>query len=181
MRSSLLRRSSFFLLLGLISTASHAYARVGGTVSLPLASKEPTNLHGYQLMLNYDPDRFKWRQFNLYFDGGFSRFWVNQAHNSSINIYSMAPVVRYNFRREGLVQPFLEFSIGLSYLNQTRIDSRNLGIHFAFQDRLGIGALLGKAENFSFGVHAVHYSNAHLSSHNSGITVPLVLDLGYRF
>jgi lipid A 3-O-deacylase len=66
-------------------------------------------------------------------------------------------------------------------LNHTRLDDRNLGIHFAFQDRFGIGAFLGASDNISLGVHAVHYSNAHLSIHNSGITIPLVLDIGYRF
>jgi hypothetical protein len=66
-------------------------------------------------------------------------------------------------------------------MNQTRIENRNLGIHFSFQDRMGLGALLGGSEKFSLGVHAVHYSNSHLSAHNSGISIPLVLDIGYRF
>src|SRR3990167_6124256 len=154
----------------------------GANFSLPVITKEPSPLHGFQLMLNYDPQIYKWRQFNVYFDGGFSRFYQNQtAHNTSINIYSIAPVVRYTFKRHGPVLPYLELSIGIAYMNQTRIEDRNLGIHFAFQDRMGIGALLGGSENFSLGVHAVHYSNSHLSAHNSGITVPLVLDIGYRF
>jgi hypothetical protein len=46
---------------------------------------------------------------------------------------------------------------------------------------MGIGALLGTSENLSLGVHAVHYSNSHLSAHNSGISVPMMLDIGYRF
>jgi lipid A 3-O-deacylase len=98
-----------------------------------------------------------------------------------LNIYSVAPVVRYSFNRRGSIKPFLELSVGLSYLNHTHFEDRKLGIHFAFQDRLGVGALLGKAERFSLGVHAVHYSNAHLSGHNSGVSIPLVLDIGYRF
>ncbi len=93
----------------------------------------------------------------------------------------MAPVVRYTFRRRGPVLPFLELSIGLSYLNRTRLEDRNLGIHFAFQDRMGIGALFGKSEKLSLGIHALHYSNAHLANQNSGLTVPLMLDVGYRF
>lgn len=153
----------------------------GGTFSYDAHSKDPSNLHGYQLMLNYDPQRFKWRQFNVYFDGGFSNFWVNSGPHSTVNIYSIAPVIRYTFKRRGPVLPYLELSIGVSYMNHTRIADRNLGIHFAFQDRMGIGALLGKSEKLSLGVHAVHYSNAHLSNHNSGITVPLMLDVGYRF
>lgn len=153
----------------------------GGTFSYAAVAKDPSNLHGYQLMLNYDPQRFKWRQFNVYFDGGFSNFWVHGGPYSSVNIYSVAPVIRYTFKRRGPILPYLELSVGVSYINHTHISDRNLGIHFAFQDRMGIGALLGASEKVSVGVHAVHYSNAHLAKNNSGITVPLVLDVGYRF
>lgn len=169
------------ILLFLIPGLSTAQALYGANFSLPVSSSEPNNLHGYQFMLNYDPQRFKWRQFNVYFDGGFSHFWANTAHNSTINIYSIAPVVRYTFKRHWSLQPYLELSIGASYLNQTRIENRNLGIHFAFQDRMGVGTLIGGSERLSLGIHAVHYSNAHLSNHNQGITIPLVLDVGYRF
>jgi hypothetical protein len=154
----------------------------GANISLPVISKEPDSLTGYQLMLNYDPQRFQWRQFNVYFDGGFSHFSQNRTpHHTAISIFSIAPVVRYTFRKRGPVLPYLELSVGIAYLNQTRIENRNLGIHFAFQDRVGIGALLGGSEKVSLGVHVLHYSNSHLSAHNSGISIPLVFDVGYRF
>jgi len=153
----------------------------GASLSVPAVTSEPSTLHGYQLMLNYDPQRFQWRQFNIYFDGGFSHFTTDTAYQSAINIYSIAPVVRYTFKKHGPFLPFLEFSIGLAYLNHTRFENRNLGMHFAFQDRLGIGTLLGGSNQLSVGVHALHYSNAHLASHNAGITMPVVLDVGYRF
>lgn len=161
---------------------SFAQPYYGFNLSLPLVDKEPPQLRGFQTMLNYDPQSIQWRKFNVYFDGGFTHFSQNSTpYHSSINIYSIAPVIRYSFRQHGPVSPYLELSIGLSYLNETRFQDRNLGIHFAFQDRMGIGALLGYSNQFSLGMHAVHYSNAHLSAHNSGITVPLELDIGYRF
>lgn len=164
------------------SLASLAAPYYGGNFSYALVTKEPPTLNGYQMMLDYDPQKYKWRRFNVYFDGGFSHFWITSTpYNTVVNIYSIAPVVRYTFKKRGPIYPFLELSIGLSYLSRTRFDDRNLGIHFAFQDRMGIGALFGTAKQISFGIHAVHYSNAHLSNHNSGITVPLVLDVGYRF
>ena len=167
------------LMLPHLSFATPYY---GATFSYAASAHEPSQLHGYQVMLNYDPQQFQWRKFNIYFDGGFSHFWVNNTpYYTTVNIYSVAPVIRYTFKKRGPVLPFLELSIGLAYLNHTHIENRNLGIHFSFQDRMGIGALLGASENVSIGVHAVHYSNARLSSHNSGITIPLVLDLGYRF
>lgn len=154
----------------------------GATFSYGLIGREPDTIHGFQLMASYDPDRYHWRQFNVYFDGGYSHFWItNTAYYSSLNVYAIAPVVRYTFKRHGFVLPYLELSIGLSYLSQTHLDDRNLGIHFAFQDRMGVGSFIGRSEKFTLGIHAVHYSNAHLSDHNSGITMPLVLDIGYRF
>ena len=175
-------RKYAFIALLLLPGICPATAYYGANFSLPVISKEPTPLYGYQFMLNYDPQRFQWRQFNIYFDGGFSHFYQNQTpYYSTINIYSIAPVVRYTFKKHGPLHPYLELSVGFAYLNHTHIEKRNLGIHFAFQDRMGIGALLGASENISFGVHALHYSNSHLSSHNSGISIPLVFDIGYRF
>jgi hypothetical protein len=169
----------FLVLFPLITSASPPY--YGALFSYVAIPKEPTYLHGYQLMLNYDPQKFKWRKFNIYFDGGFSHFWVtNTPYYTTVNAYSIAPVIRYTFNKHGPVLPFLELSIGLAYLNHTRLDDRNLGMHFSFQDRAGIGALLGN-EKLSIGIQAEHYSNAHLAGHNSGITAPLVLNIGYRF
>jgi hypothetical protein len=172
---------TIMLVLMLPSVASAA-PYYGATLSYAAVTKEPPALHGYQLMFNYDPQQFMWRRFNIYFDGGFSHFWItNTPYYTTVNIYSLAPVIRYTFKRRGPVLPYLEISIGVAYLNHTHLDDRNLGIHFAFQDRMGIGVFLGKSDQFSVGIHALHYSNAHLSNHNSGITVPVMLDLGYRF
>jgi hypothetical protein len=173
---------ALFITLFIMSNLSVASPYYGTSFSIPIITNEPPSLHGYQLMLNYDPNRFKWRQFNIYFDGGISHLWINNtSYYTTLNIYSVAPIVRYSFKKRGHFLPYLELSIGLSYLNHTRLDDRNFGIHFSFQDRMGIGALLGASEQLSVGIHAVHYSNAHLSNHNSGITMPLVLDVGYRF
>src|SRR5690606_22188950 len=99
---------------------------------------------------------------------------------TTLNIYSLAPVIRYTFNRHSYFRPYLDISIGIAYLNHTRFEDRNLGMHFSFQDRMGVGTYIGASEQFSVGVHAVHYSNAHLADHNSGVTVPLALDIGYR-
>jgi Lipid A 3-O-deacylase (PagL) len=177
-----LRHIVFAAALLAASNASFAEPHYGADLSVPVISTEPDNLRGFQLMFNYDPDRYKWRQFNVYVDGGFSHFYLSDyPHHAAINIYSVAPVVRYTFKRHGPLLPYLELSIGFAYLNQTRIENRNLGIHFSFQDRMGIGTLLGMNEKLSLGVHVLHYSNSRLSSHNSGISIPLVFDIGYRF
>lgn len=169
--------ASLFLLIPLLSKATPFY---GVNLSYPAFAKTPENLHGIQGFASYDPGNIRWKQLNVYFDAGVSQFWINRLpYYTTLTIYSIAPIVRYTFSKTKYLTPFAELSVGLSYLNHTRLDSRNLGIHFAFQDRLGVGALFG--ERFSVGLHALHYSNAHLSSHNSGITIPLVIDIGYRF
>lgn len=166
----------------LFNTLTFASPYYGVQFSYPTAETVPPYLHGYQFMFSYDPQRIQWRQFNVYFDGGFSHFWItSRPYYRNINIYSFAPVIHYTFKRRGPILPYLEFSIGIAYLNRTHLDDRNLGMHFAFQDRFGIGAFLGASERFFVGIHTVHYSNAGLSENNSGITAPLVIDIGYRF
>lgn len=172
-------RQTLFALLGTLPGMIVA-SPYGANFSYPLYSKEPEGLRGFQIMLNYHPKRYVWQKTQVYFDAGYSHFSSHEKpYYSTISIYSMAPVLRFNLRQQGPILPYLEVSIGLAYLNHTHIDSRNLGIHFAFQDRLGLGLALGA--QFSVGMHLLHYSNAHLSSHNSGITVPVDLDIGYRF
>jgi len=154
----------------------------GGTFSFVQVAKEPPSLHGYQFLLSYDPQCFQWRQFNLYFDGGISHLWItNRPYYTALNIYSLSPVVRYTFKKRGPISPYLELSIGLAYLNHTHLDDRNFGMHPAFQDRIGIGFYLGSKQQFSLGIHTMHVSNAHLSYYNSGITIPMEIDIGYRY
>lgn len=154
----------------------------GMSFSYAFYSKEPTHLNGPQLLLNYHPQRFQWSSFNLYFDGGIAYFWrSNTDQNPNITLLTLAPVIRYNFNQLYTLLPYADLSIGLTYLNHTRIYDRKLGIHFAFQDRAGFGVWLGSKHQYSIGLHIVHYSNARLSTHNSGITIPFMLDVGYRF
>jgi hypothetical protein len=154
----------------------------GATASLPLLAKEPLEVHGYQFMLTFDPEKFQWRSFNVFFDGGVSYFWIpKKTFYHSLTILSAAPVVRYRFKPRGPITPYLDVSVGVAYLNHRYFDDRELGLHFAFQDRFGIGILFGKCDQFSLGIHSVHYSNANLGEDNSGVTVPILLDFGFRF
>lgn len=171
--------AAIFVFLPALAAATPYY---GATASVALENKEPPHLRGYTFTLFYDPQRFQWRKFNVYFDLAFAHFWDTQtAYYSSVSIIALSPVIRYTFRRRGPILTYLELSIGASYINHTRFEERNLGIHYQFQDRMGIGVLVGPQDKISIGLHAVHYSNAHIADHNGGITVPLMLDVGYRF
>lgn len=155
----------------------------GISISVPVITKDPENLHGISASVWYDPETLVWRQFHLYFDLVGAHYWVSGADTAyhDINIIAVSPVVRYLFKEHFNVTPYLEFSIGPSYLSNTRFANRNLGMHFSFQDRGGLGITMGKKQQFSLGMHIVHYSNGSLSSNNSGITIPLLLDASYKF
>ncbi len=175
---------NYYLLIIILyySSSSFAAPYYGANFSYAAVTKEPPSLNGYQIMLTYDPQSIQWREINLYFDGGFTHLWItNQPYYTAVSIYSIAPVARFTLYQRGFVSTYLDLSIGASYLNHTHLDSRNLGIHYAFQDRIGLGLLIGQKQQVTIGFHAIHYSNARLSQHNSGITVPLMLDIGYRF
>lgn len=171
----------FFILLLSPSTYALPY-HYSANVAAIIFSKEPAHFNGWQARLSYYPDKLTWPSLRLFFDGGFSYFRLtkNRPHRT-IQIYAIAPVLRYYFKRESIFLPFVDASIGFAYLNRTRFDNRNLGMNFSFQDRIGLGALLGNRNQFSLTIYAIHYSNGSLSSHNSGITAPLMIDFGYHF
>lgn len=182
MRTRRLRLCAIFLACSLITPPAFAWSE-GITLSVPVITKDPENLHGINFGVWYNPETLVWRQFNVYFDLIGAHYWVNGPGTPyhDINILAVSPVVRYLFKTHYGFRPFFELSIGLSYLSNTRFANSNQGMHFAFQDRGGLGVLMGAKEQFSLGVHAVHYSNASLSSHNSGITIPMMVDVGYKF
>lgn len=188
MTQVLIRRLMLLLLTGILWLQS-AYANasaVGINLTYPIIASEPENLHGYRISLNYQPERFTWSYIKIYFDGSFGHWWDNTSSmdaptNSSLNIYSIAPVMRLFYQNNTIITPFLDLSIGFSYLSETRIYKRNLGMHFSFQDQAAIGAIFGKEHQFLISFGALHYSNGSLCSRNSGMTVPLFINAGYRF
>ena len=174
-------------LFGLFSCFSSAfaaidYSKMGGSFYYALITQDPENLHGYRAALWYEPKSLVWPHTHIYFDAGIGHWWVHNAtKHPSLNIYSASPVLRYYFKDHTYFYPFLELSIGVAYLSQTYINHNNLGMHFAFQDRFGIGTLLGKEKRVAVALSAMHYSNASMSKWNAGMTIPLLLDVEYRF
>lgn len=152
------------------------------TFTYPLAPEVPNDLHGYRFAVGYQPKALIWEKVRIYFDLSFGHWWVPGANvNQSISIYALAPMIRYYVIKESFISPFIEFSVGPAYTTRTRIDSRNLGMHFTFQDQLGVGFAFGKEQKLAVSLSALHYSNASTCAHNSGITVPLLLNINYLF
>ncbi len=94
---------------------------------------------------------------------------------------TIAAVIRFNRALSTRVGwPYVELGIGLSLLTKKEIGGRNLGMHFQFEDRFGIGVRFGENREYDVGYKAVHFSNAYLGSANHGINLHL-LTIGYWF
>lgn len=94
---------------------------------------------------------------------------------------AVAAVIRFNRALSTRIGwPYVELGIGLSLLTKKEIGGRNLGMHFQFEDRFGIGVRFGENREYDLGYKAVHFSNAYLGSANHGINLHL-LTIGYWF
>jgi lipid A 3-O-deacylase len=178
----LLKRILFCSALLFSMNTFAAGLQFGVTLPIIVNGKDPDGVHGYHAMAWYQPESLIWPKVDVYFTAGYGYYWAHGAtHHRSLDILAVAPVLRYYFAKTTYVDPYAELSIGPSYLSQTRFDDRNLGMHFAFQDIIGLGALLGKEKRLNISLSAMHYSNGSLCSMNAGITMPLMLNIGYKF
>ncbi len=168
--------------IGLLSTATHAAPSYGVNFSYVGVAKDPNNLHGYRVSFLYQPQSWIWNKWRVFIDTSAGHWWVNSSDPYHMtNIYSVAPVLRYYIIDGAFVSPFLDASIGASYADRTHINDKNLGIHFVFQDQIGIGAAFGKDKNLTASITTMHYSNGSLSKINSGMTIPVMLNMAYWF
>lgn len=71
--------------------------------------------------------------------------------------------------------------MGGAYLSNSYFGGRNLGSTLEFQDMGGVGLAFGAKKQFYLTVQSLHYSNANISSHNSGFSVPCLMTIGYNF
>jgi hypothetical protein len=177
-----LLKKLFTITFLLFSTTAYAADHYSITFPIVLYSVDPEKAHDYRAVVSYKPQKFDWGRFNLYFSATAGHWWQNSVpQGTTINIFAIAPVFRYYINKTALFSPYLEASVGPGYMNHTRFGKRNLGIHYTFQDEITLGGLFGKDKGVYIALSALHYSNGKLSSHNSGITIPVMLNLGYQF
>lgn len=98
-----------------------------------------------------------------------------------LTVSAVAAVVRLE-RKEKIKWgwPYLEIGFGLSLLNQKEFGARELGTHFQFEDRLGVGLRFGENREYDLSYKAIHFSNAYIGSYNHGINLHLI-SFGYWF
>lgn len=102
--------------------------------------------------------------------------------HTNLTAYAVTPVFRIT-RNEpfGLnLWPYAELGIGLSWLSESEIGGRTLGLHGQFEDRMGIGVRFGEHHNKDLTLRFMHFSNGFLGADNSGFNV-YYLNLGYFF
>ena len=177
---------SFVLLAGWFGVVHGAIAfglQFGVTAPIIMKAKDPEGVYGYRGIVTAQPEAWIWPKASVYLAGSFGHWWVHGATtNRSLSIYAIAPVLRYYLKKSPTFSPYVEASIGASWMTKTYLgDRHNLGMHYAFQDEVGIGMAYGKAQQWYATLSALHYSNGSMASHNSGITIPAILSLGYRF
>lgn len=173
---------SFFYFISSCAFSAAPALPYGINFSYAVIGQSPTDLHGYRASFLYEPPNWMWTHVQIFIDTGFGHWWVSNAPRyGSLNIYSIAPVLRYFFKDYHYFIPYLDLSIGPSYLTKTHIDDHNLGIHYAFQDQVGFGAAFGAERRVTIDVSALHYSNGSMSHMNAGMNIPLMLNMSYRF
>lgn len=101
-----------------------------------------------------------------YWDVGYS--WWEGDLTSDNHTLSLSPVFVYEFAGERL-RPFIEAGVGLAVFADTRVEDRDMGSMFQFEDRIGVGLRFGQGH--TLGLRAIHYSNAGLKNPNDGVEV----------
>ena len=96
-----------------------------------------------------------------------------EPSNSHAVIISASPVLRIPFKL--FVPIYVDFGIGIAHLSNKLIANRDLGSIWVFEDRLGIGALLGSKQSLEIGYRFLHYSNAYLAQKNQGLNLHLMI------
>jgi len=73
---------------------------------------------------------------------------------------SFASVFVYELKRFSTgIRPYIDYSLGLVYVSETKIGDNNLGIHMQFDNRLGLGLRFGPDELHDLGASLRHVSN----------------------
>ena len=141
---------------------------------------------GFRATFSYTQENFWWHNFQLLFESSAAYYHSTDAplednYSDNLWVFAAAPVFRYHFLPGHAVDLYADISAGPGYLSTTRFESRNLGMHYTFQDMAGIGTLFGKTHQYSAGVRIIHYSNGGLSEHNRGFTIPVIAAFSYSF
>lgn len=146
---------------------------------------EDRYLHNNRVALSAD-----WKKVlidNSYFTiTGHSEFMVNRwysTNKSSQNqdgyIYALTPIFTYTSKdiKVSDYNLYMEFGIGLAYMDNSMVEDREKSTQFQFADSIGVGF---KSSKYQIGYRFTHISNLNIQTPNPSIDFHQIMVL-YRF
>ncbi len=112
---------------------------------------------------------------------GYSYVFTDATHHEDVHMFSVLPALRYNLKQRGNFSPFLEVTIGPSYMSDNQLGDREQGSRFIFNDFFTIGTRWGEKQEWEFSYSWRHISNGNLSEPNPGWDIPFTLHVSKRF
>ncbi len=124
--------------------------------------------------------RWLWEASGAYWESDGDPTYPNSPHY--MTVWSTGPQLRLMRAQAyaNTIQPYWELGIGATWISKKEMSGRQLGIHYQFEDRLGFGARFGQAQQYDVNARVIHYSNASISTKNSGVNIGL-LTVGFWF
>ncbi len=136
--------------------------------------------NGYMLM--YERNFYHTKKYVSLDWGASGASWTSQLLGNQFYTVALFLDLSVWFVRSKYADLYITYSIaGPTYMSRNRIDARDMGGNFIFQDTLGVGALLGTQKHVNVSVKIGHYSNGSLLPFNPGIDVPFIFSIGYAF
>jgi len=98
-----------------------------------------------------------------------SNWDFDDGADDDLQVVSIGSVFIYDFKqRSNGLQPYIDYSLGLAYVSETKVGGDDLGIHFQFDNRISLGVRFGSDQRHDLSVSFRHISNASLGSDNDG-------------
>lgn len=182
MKKSIIIVASIALLsLANASFADNHFGIQANYVNPHLTRTVPKKTGEYGGQIEFMPSDLNWGWVEIYAQGGAEYLKTSSSGTQSMYTVGAGPMIRFNILPHSAIDPYFVAGAEPSYISKTHFGGRNLGIHFAFRDTLGLGVSFGKDHHYNLGVAFIHYSNASIAKHNSGVSMPLSFSLSYRF
>ena len=117
---------------------------------------------GYRQPLNIPLPEFLSKGY-LYHETSLNYWRHDESQHDEAKGVAWSPVYLYPLSDS----VFFEFGIGVSYFSASKIDGRDLGTHFLFEDRAGLRWQISPQHSLT--LRYFHYSNADIKKPNDGI------------
>jgi lipid A 3-O-deacylase len=129
-----------------------------------------SEVYKISLLENFDKTWFSGRV-KGHWELGFSH-WDSDSDRGTVHdvqAIGFAPVFIYDFGSVGATgQPYLEYSVGLLYMNEESIGDNEMGQRWQFDNRVGVGVRFGPNQRHDLSISIRHVSNASTDEENDG-------------